>query len=114
MKSENSAEMPAVAECAVRECAYNVDSSCRARAITVGDGLHPACDTFLRSRQNGGDGALKAGVGACKVATCRHNHGLECAASSIRIGYHGNHPDCLTYDLATDRLETTAPPPKLA
>ncbi len=38
-------EMAEVAECAAVDCAYNRDSMCRARAITVGDGVEPNCDT---------------------------------------------------------------------
>lgn len=90
-------KMPLVAECAARDCAYNADDRCHARAITIGDGLHPACDTFLPSRERSEEGAATAGVGACKVSSCAHNRGLECEAPSIHVGYHGDHPDCLTF-----------------
>ena len=89
-------EMPNVEACEVTSCAYNVDQLCRARAITVGHGIHAACDTFFvaqphtRSDQH-------AGVGACKVAACRHNHDYECAAAAIRVGLHQDHADCLTF-----------------
>jgi hypothetical protein len=42
--------------------------------------------------------AAIAGVGACKVSSCAHNSDLECQALSIRVGYHGDHPDCLTFE----------------
>jgi hypothetical protein len=38
-----------------------------------------------------------AGVGACKVAECRHNESLECCASNICVGYHEKEIECLTY-----------------
>jgi hypothetical protein len=90
-------EMPLVTECAVRECAYNSGQHCHARAITIGDGLHPACDTFVLSREHCDDGVKAAGVGACKVSTCVHNRHLECEAPSIRVGYHDDHPDCMAF-----------------
>jgi hypothetical protein len=91
-------ELPSVADCAVRECAYNMTGSCRARAITIGDGIHPACDTFLRTASEHSDEPdASAGVGACKISGCRHNRSLECSAPSIRVGYHSDHPDCLTF-----------------
>jgi hypothetical protein len=90
-------EMPPVAECDVRDCAYNARDRCHARAITIGDGIHPACDTFVRSTARVDQGAAEAGVGACKVSSCSHNSGLTCRARSIHVGYHGDHPDCMTF-----------------
>jgi hypothetical protein len=90
-------EMPDVAECAVRECAFNREGGCHARAITVGDGIHAACDTFIHSKSPAEPREEPAGVGACKVSGCRFNHGFACGATEIRVGYHGDHPDCLTY-----------------
>ena len=91
-------EMPNVQACDVRACAYNVDETCHARAITVGDGVHAACDTFffsnLHTRSNT---AHKAGVGACKVTACRYNSDLECSAEAIRVGIHDSHADCMTF-----------------
>ena len=54
-------------------CAYNVDETCHARAITVGDGLHAACDTFFVSDLHTRGTSNNAGVGACKVTDCRYN-----------------------------------------
>lgn len=90
-------DMPVVTECAARECGYNTGGHCHAHAITVGDGIHPACDTFLRSREHHA-GRDPAGVGACKVEACQHNRNLECHAGAIRVGHHGNHADCLTFE----------------
>ena len=89
-------ELPQVSECVVRACAYNAGGNCHARAITVGDGVHPGCDTFVESTRHC-DGEAPAGVGACKVSVCIHNRDLECTADAIRVGYHGDHPDCLTF-----------------
>ncbi|MCZ7680602.1 MAG: DUF1540 domain-containing protein [Sandaracinaceae bacterium] len=92
-------DMPNVASCAVRQCAYNVDGSCHAKAITVGDGVQPGCDTYLRSRRHT-ETAAHAGVGACKVEACRHNRDLECAAGSIRVDRRGGNPSCVTFEPA--------------
>ena len=48
-------EMPKVRKCEVADCAYNMDSTCHAMAITVGDGMRPRCDTFCQSVMKGGD-----------------------------------------------------------
>lgn len=90
-------EMSDVQACDVRSCAYNVEERCHARAITVGDGIHPACDTFFESDRHTRDASHTAGVGACKVASCRYNSDLECAADTIHVGFHDNHADCMTF-----------------
>ena len=90
-------DLPVVRECSATACAYNAKQSCHAKAITVGDGVHPACDTFLPSNVHTHDSAL-AGVGACKVSSCKHNKDFECTAESIRVGNHQTHADCLTFD----------------
>jgi hypothetical protein len=90
-------EMAAVGECEVTECSYNVGSSCHARAITIGSGLHPACDTYLRGIGHVADASSVAGVGACKVTGCRYNEDLECQLPSIAVAHHADHADCATY-----------------
>lgn len=94
-------DMPDVSVCSVLSCAYNVGASCRAKAITVGDGLHPGCDTFTESRRHAHGDTPVAGVGACKVAVCRYNRDLECAAYSIRVDTEEgtNAPYCATFEL---------------
>jgi hypothetical protein len=89
-------EMPDVAACDATDCAYNKEGDCHARAITVGDGAHPGCDTFMRSRDHSRrpDGA---GVGACKVKACKHNDDFECQASAIRVGRGSDTVECLTF-----------------
>ncbi len=90
-------DMPLVAECAVSDCAYNVGKACHARAITIGDGVHPECDTFFGSSGHAHDTNRKAGVGACKVTGCMHNEDYECAAPKITVGYKGKDINCLSF-----------------
>jgi hypothetical protein len=47
-----SIEMPLVKKCDVLKCGYNVNSSCHAKAITIGDNVNPECDTFLNSSKH--------------------------------------------------------------
>lgn len=77
-------EMPAVAECDVTNCVYNMGKSCHARAITIGDELGAMCDTFFDANPHT-KGKYKAGVGACKVLDCAHNTDYECSADSISV-----------------------------
>lgn len=90
-------EMPIVGECCVAECAYNTDNGCHARAITVGDGVHPGCDTFLRATPHSRASERHAGVGACKVSACRYNDDYECVAEKIAVGHASRAVSCLTY-----------------
>jgi hypothetical protein len=90
-------EMPGVQTCEMTSCAYNAGQSCHARAITVGGGIHPACDTFFASDRHARDISHTAGVGACKIVGCRYNSDLECSAEAIRVSMHDNHADCMTY-----------------
>jgi hypothetical protein len=87
-------EIPTVQVCDARSCAYNVEQSCHARAITIGEGIHAACDTFFSSERHARDTSHTAGVGACKVTGCRYNSDLECSAETIRVS---NHADCATF-----------------
>ncbi|MHA7839283.1 MAG: DUF1540 domain-containing protein [bacterium] len=95
---EITIETAEVTECAARSCAYNREGGCHARAITIGDGVHPMCDTFLPT-----DGShcrassAPSGVGACKVASCQHNEDFECQAERIALGAHSDHADCITF-----------------
>lgn len=90
-------DMPVVSACHVSECAYNANNRCHARAITVGDGVHPGCDTFLVATPHTRDTGRYAGVGACKVTACQHNDDYECTADQIAIGHAGHGACCLTY-----------------
>jgi len=94
--------MANVSACDASSCAYNVDLNCHARAITVGAGVHPACDTYIpraRRPDAAADSGPSAGVGACKVTRCRHNQNLECEAPEIRVEPHEKHADCVTFAL---------------
>lgn len=90
-------EMPVVAACAATECAYNRDSACQARAITIGDGVHAGCDTFWKSEQHAKTSMGVAGIGACKMTGCKFNDGLECVTESIRIGRLLDRVSCTTF-----------------
>ena len=95
-------EMPTVETCEATRCAYNgFDRVCHARAITVGGGTHPVCDTYIPSAHRRGHVAAEskpAGVGACKVDGCRFNHNLECGAPTIVVAQHWRHADCRTFE----------------
>jgi len=91
-------DMPVVGECAVAECAYNTHNCCHARAITVGDGVHPGCDTYQVAASHARDLGRHAGVGACKVAACEHNDDFECTAQQIAVGHAADGACCLTYE----------------
>lgn len=94
---EMTIEMPVVSACSATGCAYNVDDCCHARAITIGDGTHPGCDTFMDSRRHTHDAQRTAGVGACKVTGCSHNDDFECMAESIDVGIERGSVNCLTF-----------------
>lgn len=90
-------EMPVVTRCTVSECAYNVSVGCHARAVTVGDGANPGCDTFLPGTRHTHDTTNMAGVGACKVESCKYNKEFECSAEGINVGGHNSRVLCLTF-----------------
>ncbi|UJR85689.1 DUF1540 domain-containing protein [Sandaracinus amylolyticus] len=95
-------EMPDVSACSVDRCAYNVRGACHAKAITVGDGVHPGCDTFTLSQRHTDGEVEAAGVGACKVAICKYNRELECEARSIEVDFDEDEAaaTCTTFELA--------------
>jgi hypothetical protein len=94
---EMTIDMPFIESCTINECAYNKDDMCHARAITIGDGVHPGCDTSLlgTSTHTRADGV--AGVGACKVTNCMYNSDLECEADSITVSMKRKTIQCMTY-----------------
>jgi len=94
---EMTIDMPMVSDCMVAECAYNMENNCHARAITIGDGTTPGCDTFMSSTMHTKAKDRRAGVGACKVMACTNNEDYECMASSISVGMLGQDVDCLTF-----------------
>ncbi|MEK6624451.1 MAG: DUF1540 domain-containing protein [Bdellovibrionota bacterium] len=90
-------EMPLVSQCVVNSCAYNVNSGCHAKAITIGDASNPNCDTFLSSTTHCKEKMRNAGIGACKVSTCKYNDDLECKAEKVSVGFSGKATYCLTF-----------------
>lgn len=91
-----------VARCTVPECAYNRAAHCYARAITVGNGDQPLCDTFHSSNEHVPRQSQVAGVGACKVYACRYNDRYQCTAERIYVGYDeaAHYLGCLTFSRA--------------
>lgn len=94
---EMTIEMPLVETCTVNECAYNKNDMCHARAITIGDGIHPGCDTSFLGAPSRTRAKTLAGVGACKVTSCRFNNDLECDAESITVGMMRDTIQCTTH-----------------
>src|SRR3989338_4346183 len=92
-------EMPIVTKCMANDCAYNANSNCHARAITIGDSLQPGCDTFLKGSTHIKQVQQIAGIGACKTAGCKFNEGLECMAESIQVGMIRNEANCMPFAL---------------
>lgn len=90
-------DMPVVAECDATDCAYNVNSACHARAITIGDGVSPGCDTYFSSGGHAREAKRIAGVGACKVTGCSYNQDFECTTENISVGSQGGLVHCLTF-----------------
>lgn len=97
-----SVEMPAVTGCSIPDCAYNTESACHARAITVGNALRPECDTFFSMAQSGQEHTKavqrQAGIGACKISDCSFNDDFECAAEGVSIGIKDGLVSCMTYE----------------
>ncbi len=89
-------EMPLVKNCNVKNCVYNTDQHCHAKAITIGDGINPECDTYLNHSIHAGP-STTAGVGACKVSNCKFNKDFECSAAEISVGEVAKVVKCLTY-----------------
>jgi len=91
-------DMSTVQGCAVTGCAYNSDRKCHAKAITVGDGQTPGCDTSFSNGSHVRETARVAGVGACKVSSCRFNDDYECTAGNVSVGMsQANRAQCMTY-----------------
>ena len=89
-------EMPPIAKCDVSKCGYNVNNGCHAKAITIGDGLNPGCDTYFETKDHNRNIQRSAGVGACKVDACQNNQDYEFMAASISVGMVNGQINCLT------------------
>ena len=90
-------EIPIVSKCDIKKCGYNVNNNCHAKAITVGDEMNPGCDTFFENKSHSRETKRIAGVGACKVSSCRHNNDYECTAEGVSVGFSDGKINCLTY-----------------
>lgn len=93
-----SIDMPKVMKCSVRKCAYNNGGGCHARAVTIGDGTVPHCDTLFQCGSHC-NSRKAAGVGACKVSGCMHNADFECQASTIAVGLSKGRAMCKTFKM---------------
>jgi len=92
-----SIELTVVSACFVGECAYNAHGGCHARAITIGNGVHPGCDTCLTATPHARSTERRAGVGACKMSACWHNDDYACTAEKIAVGHGAEGACCLTF-----------------
>ena len=90
------AGLPPVSKCEVDQCFYNRERACHAPAINVGDGTHPACDTFIATGEHMARNATGM-VGACHVSACVYNEQLTCGARAIDVANHAGHADCATF-----------------
>jgi hypothetical protein len=89
-------EVPEVMQCQAAQCVYNVESMCRARAITVGDMQQHECDTMMKSNSHTSR-MDTAGVGACRSTNCVHNDDWECQADGIEVTLSGDQTQCATF-----------------
>jgi hypothetical protein len=97
-KIESCLDIPRIQTCEATECSYNTNRSCHAVAITVGDSSMAHCDTFFSRSRKGGIESINAGVGACKMESCKFNTDLECSAEQgINISSKSGQAMCSTY-----------------
>ena len=91
--------MPPIEQCEEKDCAFNRNSKCHAIAIQVGgpNDPRPNCDTFFRTKTECGKEEICAGVGSCKVLTCKFNELLECLAPLVNVQVYNGRAECATY-----------------
>lgn len=92
--------MPLVKECSVSACGFNAKDGCHAKAITVGGGTNPGCDTFFNVPDTSAHAKSESrtgGVGACKVSGCKFNTDYECVADEIMVSMVSQKAKCATY-----------------
>lgn len=91
--------MTPVSNCGATSCSFNQDSQCHAIAITIAiaEASKAECNTYADLSLKGGSREIIAGVGACKVTSCRNNKNLECSAPAIQIDRKDGKVLCLTY-----------------
>ncbi len=89
-------EMSKVTSCNVKDCSYNNDVLCGARAINVG-GSGAICNAFVHMNVKCAGEEIESGVGACKMNDCRYNDCLICSAPGVDIGMNGSQAMCNTF-----------------
>jgi Domain of Unknown Function (DUF1540) len=92
-------QMPSIRYCEEKGCGFNNKTKCHAFAITVGgpNDIRPNCDTFFETRSQCGKEGVLAGVGACKVLTCKFNEELLCRAPNINVQVYNGQAECGTF-----------------
>lgn len=68
-------EMPMISSCDVEQCGYNQNKNHNLEVARI------------------------AGVGACKVSSCKKNKNFECIADVIKIGTVKESAKCLTFTI---------------
>lgn len=87
-----------VRNCEVRDCFYNQEKICTARAITVGS-EKAKCETWMVSERTHSNKMNSALVGACHVGECEYNQSYFChAAKDIEVKIIDNMAQCATYE----------------
>lgn len=105
-------QMPRIMQCEEKECAFNRASKCHAFAINVGGptDVRPKCDTFFKTRTPCGREDVLAGVGACKVLTCKFNELLMCLAPRVHVQVYNGQAECATYKSLGNFLDSYGRP----
>lgn len=90
-----------IKDCVFAGCSYNENEMCYAPGIAIGDGDHPRCDTFVegKTKVKGGDIKTMGKVQSCQVKKCSNNVSLKCTADNVTVGFHEQHPYCLTFSM---------------
>jgi hypothetical protein len=104
--------MPSIEKCEAKECAFNRASKCHAFAIQVGgpDDPRPNCDSFYKTKTECGKEENIAGVGVCKVLTCKLNELLMCLAPQVNVQVYNGQPECATYQKLGNFLDSFGKP----
>jgi hypothetical protein len=105
-------EMPPVMQCEAQECAFNRTAKCHAFAIQMGGphDVQPKCDTFYKTKTECGKDGIIAGVGACKVLTCKFNELLACLAPRVNVRVYNGQAECATFQSLGHFLDSSGKP----
>ncbi len=92
--------MPLIKNCSVSECGFNLHDSCHAKAITIGNNNIPSCNTYFQvsdiAEHTKAEGH-HAGVGACKLTSCKFNTNYACVADEVLVSKPFEKANCMTY-----------------